>query len=54
MRKWIDEKVIQVFNSFLDELSNDKRIEIEIKCLTIEQKLDLLREETKKLNQSFK
>ena len=54
MRKWIDEKVIQVFNSFLDELSNEERTKIENRCLTVEQKLDFLKEENRKFEESFK
>ena len=54
MQRWIDEKVVQVFNAFLDELSNEERTKIENRCLTIEQKLDFLREETRKFEESFK
>ena len=54
MQGWIDEKVVQVFNTFLDELSNEERTKIENRCLTVEQKLDFLKEETRKFEESFK
>jgi hypothetical protein len=54
MHDWIDEKIVQVFDCYMDELSNEKRIEIESKCLTIEQKLNFLKEENKKFEESFK